>query len=169
MALRKIFFFICLVVSMLCLVAGYIIAGLWIGAVIAIITGLAWLPSRKYPGSWLPHVCLIMSVALAVVGRLTGSPPLLMICGSTVALAAWDLLLIDDSLKGRSFEEKTRRYENKHLQSLALALGCGLMMALVGRSLNFQTPFLILLLFVILVVFGLDRVWGFIKERSMHV
>lgn len=169
MALRKIFFVICLVVSILCLAAGYVIAGLWIGAVIAIIAGLAWLPSRKYPSSLLPHICLFASVCLAVVGRLTGSPPLLMICGSGAALAAWDLLFLEDALKGSLYEGQTRRYENKHLKSLALALGSGLMVAFVGRLLNFQIPFVVLMLFVVLVVFGLDRVWGYIKKRSMHI
>ena len=92
-----------------------------------------------------------------------------MICGSGVALAIWDLLLLDDAVKGSSLGEQTRRYENKHLQSLALALGCGLMVAFVGRLLNFQIPFAILMLFVILAVFGLDQVWGYIKRKSIQI
>jgi hypothetical protein len=169
MALRKIFFIICLIISTVCLTVGYVITGLWIGAVIALITGLAWLPSRKYPSSWLPHLYLFAFVCLAVVGRLTGSPPLLMICGSVAALAVWDLLFLDDTLKGISYGGQTRRFENSHLQSLALVLGCGLIVAFVGRLLNFQIPFVVLLLFVVLVVFGLDRVWGYIKKRSVHI
>jgi hypothetical protein len=169
MVLRKIFFIICLVISTVFLIVGYVITGLWIGAVIAIITGLAWLPSQKYPGSWLPHICLFASVCLAVAGRLTGSPPILMICSSGAALAAWDLLFLVNALKGSSFEGQTRRYENKHLQSLALAIGCGLTVALVGRLLNIQIPFIALMLFVVLVVFGLDRVWGYIKKQSVHI
>ena len=70
MALRKTFFVVCLVISVLCLAAGYGIAGQWIGAVMAIITGLAWLLARKYPASGLPLICLLASVCLAVVGQL---------------------------------------------------------------------------------------------------
>ena len=66
MALRKIFFVICLVVSMLCLAAGYGIAGQWIGAVIAIITGLAWLLARKYPGL---RAAVHLSVGVCLVWR----------------------------------------------------------------------------------------------------
>ena len=98
---------------MLCLAAGYGIAGQWIGAVIAIITGLAWLPARKYPDSGLPLICLVVSVCLAVVGRLTGSPPLLMICGSGFALAVWDLVFLDDALGSNSSGEQTRQYERQ--------------------------------------------------------
>ena len=169
MTLRKSFFVICLVVSMLCLAVGYGIAGQWIGAVIAIISGLAWLLARKYPFSWLPFICLLMSVGLAVAGRLTGSPPLLMICGSGVALAVWDLLLLDGDLGINSSGRPTRQYENKHLQSLALVLGFGLLVTFLGRLLNPQIPFVLLLLFVALVIFGLDRVVGYIKKRSMHI
>lgn len=166
MALRKIFFVVCLIVSMLCLAAGFGITGQWIGAVIAIITGTAWLLARKYPDSGLPFICLLISVCLAVIGSLYGSPPLLMICGSGFALAVWDLLFLDYALRSNSSEKKTRQYENKHLQSLALALGSGLLIVFFGRLLHLQLPFLMLVLFVALVLFGLDRVWGNIKKTG---
>jgi hypothetical protein len=151
---------------MLCLTAGYGLTGQWIGAVIAITSGLAWLPARKYPVSWLPHLCLFASVGLAVTGQLTGTPPLLMICGSGFALAAWDLILLDGVLGASSSEDQTSRYENKHLQSLALALGAGLLAAFLGGLLHLQIPFVAMMLFVALVIFGFDRVWGTIKKRS---
>jgi hypothetical protein len=167
--LRKTFFIICLMVSMLCLAIGYGIIGKWIGAAIAIITGLAWFLARKYPDSGLPVICLVASVCLAVVGRLIGSPPLLMICGSGFALAIWDLLFLDNALGRDSSGMLTRHYEIKHIQSLVLALCSGLLVAFLGRLFNLQFPFLILLLFVASVIFGLDRAYGYIKKRSMHI
>ena len=165
MALRKIFFVVCLVVSVLCLAVGYGLAGQWVGAVIAIISSFAWLLARKYPTSQLPLICLLVSICLAVIGRLTGSPPWLMICGSGVALALYDLLYLDVALGSNSFGEQTRRYENKHLQSLALALGSGLLVVFLGRLLlRLQVSFFVLVFFVILAVFGLDRAWGYIKK-----
>jgi hypothetical protein len=166
MAFRKIFFFVCLVVSVLCLTAGYGFAGQWIGAAIAITSGFAWLPARKYAVSWLPHLCLIMAVGLAVTGQLTGSPPLLMICGSGFALAAWDLILLEGILGTSSSGMQVRRYENKHLQSLGLALAAGLLTASLGGWLRLQIPFVAMMLFVALVLLGLNRVWRTIKKRS---
>lgn len=167
MALRKTFFAVCLVVSVLCLATGYGIAGQWIGAVMAIITGSAWLLARKYPASWLPHICLLASVCMAVVGRLTGSSPLLMICSSGIALAVWDLLLLDTALGSNSSGEQTRQCEDKHLQSLVLVLGFGLFVVFLGRLLTLQIPFVLLVLFVALAVFGLDRAWGYIKKQRI--
>jgi hypothetical protein len=163
---RKTFFIVCLVASMLCLTAGYGFTGGWIGAVIAIISGLAWLLARKYPLSWLPHICLFASVSLAVAGQLTGTPPLFMLGGSGFALAAWDLIFLDANLSTNSSGEQTRRYENKHLQSLALALGFGWLAAFIGGLLHLQIPFVAMMLFVALVIFGLERIWGTIKRRS---
>ena len=169
MALRKISFIVCLVILILSLAAGYAIAGKWVGTVIAIITGLAWLLARKYPASSLPFICLLMSVCLAVVGQLIGSPPVLMICGSGVALAVWDLLFLDHALGKCLFGEQTRRFEDKHLQSLAIALGAGLLVAFLGRLLNLQTPFVILMFFVALAALAMDRIWSYIKKGGVRI
>jgi hypothetical protein len=166
MALRKIFFAVCLVASTLCLVAGYGLAGQWLGAVIALMTGLAWWLARKYPTAELPHICLLASTCLAVVGLLTGASPGLMIGGAAVALAVYDLLLLDVALGRDSSGEQTRRYENQHLQSLALALGIGLLGVFLGRLLRLEVSFFVVVFFVALAVFGLARVWGYIEKMA---
>jgi hypothetical protein len=163
---RKVLLPLCLGISILCLAAGFGIAGRWIGAAIAVLTGLAWLFARKYPASWLPLACLVTSIFLAIVGILAGSPSWLMIFGSGVAIAVWDLLFLEDASGGNAPEEQTRRYERKHLQSLALALGCGLMTTFVGRLLHFQIPFIVSMLLVGLLLFGLERIWGAFSKRS---
>jgi hypothetical protein len=166
MALRKTFFAVCLVASTLGLAVGYGLAGQWLGAVMALITGLAWWLAQKYPTVELPHICLLASTCLAVVGLLTGASPGLMIGGAAVALAVWDLLFLDIALGSDSFGEQTRRYENKHLQSLALALGSGLLGVFLGRLLHLEVSFFVVVFFVGLAVYGLARVWGYIKKMA---
>ena len=151
---------------MVCLAGGYATAGKWAGAAVAILAGTAWLMVRKYRAGWILFICLLVSVVLAVAGLLTGSPAILMICGSAFALAAWDLLLFNSAMGNSSPDEQTRQYENSHLQTLALALGSGLLVALLGRSLSLQTPFYVLALRVVLVVVGLNRVWSSIKKAE---
>ena len=165
MSLRKIFFTVCLAASVFCLAAGYAFAGQWIGVMTAMSTGLAWLLARKYPASGLPLICLLTSVGMAVVGQLTGIPSLLMICSSGITLAVWDLLLLDVALESNSSGAQTCQYENKHLRSLVLTLSSGLCAALLGRLLTLHIPFALLILFVFLIVFGLDLIWGHIEKR----
>jgi hypothetical protein len=166
MALRKTFFAVCLAASVLCLALGYGLAGQWVGTVIAIITAGAWLLARKYPTSELPHICLLASTCLGVVGLLTGASPGLMIGGAAVALAVWDLLFLDVALGRDSSGEQTRRYENKHLQSLALALGFGLLGVFLGRLLRLEVSFFVVVVLVALAVYGLARVWDYIKKMA---
>ncbi len=166
MALRKTFFVVCLVASVFCLAVGYGLTGQWFGAVMAILTGFTWLLGQKYLTSKLPPFCLLVSTCLAVVGLLTGASPGLMICGSAVALAVYDLLLLDIALGSSSSGEQTRPYEIQHLQSLALALGSGLLGVLLGRWLRLELSFFVLVGFVAVAVFGLARVWGY-NEKTV--
>jgi hypothetical protein len=166
MALRKNFFAVSVVLSALALAAGYAVTGQWFGVVVAMITGPAWVLARKYPASSLPFLCLLTTMGLAVTGSLTGSPASLMIFGSASALAAWDLLILDAALAGNSPGERTRQYETKHLRSLALALGSGLLAAFLGSLLHLQVSFVMLILFIALAVFGLQRVWGYVKKME---
>jgi hypothetical protein len=158
-----------MIVTPLCLVSGYLVTGQWIWVVIAILTSLIWLPARKNPTSWFPSICLFANVCLAVIGLLAGSPPALMICAAGFALATWDSLILDSAIQNNSSGEQTRRYENTHMRSLSLALGFGLLLTFLGRLLELQTPFVMLLLSIGLLMFGLDYVWSSIKKRRRRI
>ena len=164
MSLRRTFFYLCLILLVLCLAGAYGIAGQWIGAILATLMGPAWWLARKYAATPLPLVCLLASVGLAVAGSLIGSPPLPLIFASALALAVWDLLLLDSALGKNSSGEQTRQYETRHLRSLMLALGSGLGAVLLGHFLTMRTPFLVLLLSISFILFALDRVWGYLKK-----
>lgn len=164
MSLRKVCFFLCLIISVLCLTAGFGIAGRWVLAVLTGLLGPGWLLTQKYPGARLQSICLLASIGFAVTGILLSSQPILMMVGSTVSLAVWDLSLLDAAIGKRLLAEQTRHYENSHLRSLALALSLGLLAILFGRFLSIQIPFIILLLSSMVLLFALDRVWVHIKR-----
>ena len=168
MSLRKIFFVICIGISALFLASGFGIAGERILALIAILMAPAWLFARKYADTWLPFICLLISVGLAVVGILIGASSRWMFLGSGFSLAAWDLLLFSAALENNPSGEQNRLYETKHIQSLVLALGFGLLLLFLGRLFTFRTPFALLILFIILVLFGLDRTLGDIKKQRVR-
>jgi len=166
MSLRKILFIICLFLATISLSSAFLSTGNWIGMAFALISAPAWLLTRKYPHSGLAPICLLASVSLAAAGLLAGAPALLMIYAAALTLATWDLLSLDLALAGDSSEEQTRRYENRHLQSLGIALGAGLLLATFGRLITLHTPFALLLFLVALAAFGLDRIWGIIKKQK---
>lgn len=161
---RNILFFACLIILTICLAAGFLVTGQQAGVLIAVSTGIFWYVARKNEFAWLPHLCLLASVSQAVIGVLTGFPPLLAIFSSAMALAVWDLLFLNTALGSTPSGEQTRRYENSHLQSLALAVVFGITAGGLGRLLNLQIPFILLALFAVLILFGLDRVWSYFKK-----
>jgi hypothetical protein len=167
MSLRKIFFIICIVITALSLATGFEIAGKWILALIAVLLAPAWLFAQKYADTWLPFLCLLTSAGLAVVGILIGSSSLWMFLGSGFSLAVWDLLLFNAALGNNPSGEQTRLYEIKHIQSLALALSFGLLLVFLGRLFTIQIPFALLILFILSVLFGLDRTLGDIKKQRL--
>jgi hypothetical protein len=163
MSLRKPLLLLSLLILTVCLAAGLGSAGIWLGVLAAVLLVPAWLLAGRSTNLWLPFLCLLASLGLAVAGRLLGAAPALMIASTAVALAAWDLTGLDASLRKASFGEQTRRYEQNHIRSLLLALGLGLFGALLGRLIELHFPALLLMLLVVCALFALDRVWVSIK------
>ena len=160
MPLRKTLSLVCSLVCAACLAAGYAMVGQWIALVAILLVFLAWLLARKWPSTWLPSTALVISVGLAATGLFAGAPPLLMILSATFALASWDQVLLDHTLTDRSSSAKTIvLFENRHDQSLAVALGLSLLIAVTGRMIRFQIPLGVMIILVILVLFSLDRIW----------
>jgi hypothetical protein len=168
-ALRRISFFICLSISSLGLAAGYAIAGQWVGSVITIMIAAAWLWARRRGASTLADVCLFSSICLGVAGLLLECPRLLMICGAGFSLASWDLLHLDRELSSSSYEAQTRRHESRHLQSLAVALICGLLIAFIGPMLHFGIPFVVMIACIVVLAFGFERIWRTLKEPARRI
>ena len=168
MSLRKIFFVICIAITALSLASGFGIAGERILSLIAILIAPLWLFARKHADTWLPFFCLLTSVGLAVVGILIGASSLWMFLGSGFSLAVWDLLLLSAALENNPSGEQNSLYEIKHIQSLVLAIGFGLLLLFLGRSFTLKTPFALLILFITAVLFGLDRTLGDIKKQRVR-
>jgi hypothetical protein len=166
MTLRKACYIICLILLFICLAVGFGSSAYWTGVVLSIIAVSGWILAKKNPDSGLPHVCLVATISLAVAGILTGAIPWIMICASGFALTVWDVLLLDHALRDNPSDENTRLYENRHLQTLALALGAGLLLIFPGRLLKLNPPFIVLLVCIGLVLYGLDRVWRYLRNKG---
>jgi hypothetical protein len=90
-----------------------------------------------------------------------------MICGSGIALAVWDLLLLDAAFESNAARVHTRQYEKEHLRSLAFALCTGLFLVFVGRLVTLKIPFVLMVLCVVLVISALDRTFSQIKKSRI--
>ncbi len=164
----RLFLFTSLVLSTLCLAGGYALAGQWTGAWLALLLCPVWLTGWKYRLPLLVYACMTAVVCLAAAGLLLESIFWLMIAGLGFGLAAWDGLLLEISFCNVPAGQNKEAARNKHLQSLALATGVGLVVAIPLHWVNLRIPFIVMLLLVILAGLGILRVWEYLKKRRLR-
>jgi hypothetical protein len=166
MLLRRTTSLACPIVCTLCLAAGHAVNGWGIVVMAGASTGLAWGLAKKWPATLLPLAAFVISIAWAAAGLLASASPLLLIVSAAFALASWDLVLFDHILADNplSSTPTIALFQNRHYRSLALALGLGTLIVLVGRTIQVQISFVIIGLFVLLALFSIDRIWRELKE-----
>jgi hypothetical protein len=163
---REYLFYICLALQVLCLSSAFILIGKWIGLVCALgLCGL-WIYMRNKQVAWEPHLLFLSSLALAAAAIITGALPALPIIGSGFSLMVWDLFLLNNDLPDPPQKVPARRYESRHLWSLSLAAASGILIALVGRQVSINPPFVLLAALILLAMFGLDRLWSLLEKTK---
>jgi hypothetical protein len=164
MPLRKILRMVCLILTALCLGIGTAKVGQWIALAAGLATLLVWLAVYKWTSTDLPPLALVFSVSLAAIGLCAGASPLLMLLGATLALANWDLAILDHVQMGNSSAKAVTLLEKKHFQCLLLALGLALLVMIAGRMIRFHIPFGVMIALVILAFLSLARVWRILLD-----
>ena len=166
MLLRRTISLACPIVCTICLAAGHAVNGWGIVVMAGASTGLAWWLAHKRPATSLPLAAFVISIAWGAAGLLASAPSWLMILSAAFALASWDLVLFDHSLADNpiSSAPTIALFQNRHYRSLALALGLGLLIVLVGRTIHMQISFVIIGLLVLFALFSIDRIWRVLKE-----
>jgi hypothetical protein len=147
-----------LTAGVICLTTGYGLVGRW--GLLAL-AGLAWL-AGVVAASWSMAVFVVL-VGLAAVGICVGARPTLMILGAALALASWDLVNWEDFVADGLPADTSAQFEWRHHTYLALALGSGLLVVIIGQLVSFQLPFGILVLLVALVLLGVDQMWRLVR------
>lgn len=157
MSLRTSLCWFYLAIAVAGLTGGYGLIAQWNGAGIVLAASAAILFSKRLAASWFTSACLMILVGLAVVGLFQGAPAFAMIPGATAALAVWDLLNLDRTMRINSSSGTAGRFEKRHVQTLSVALGLGVVMAFSGKLVPLPIPFVLFVLLILLDMYGLDR------------
>lgn len=164
-SLSRILFLVCLIFYTILMSAGYAMIRQWLWLFMVLLSASAWLFIRKYLRTWLTGILLIVSTGLAAGGKLAGIPPVLAITGAGLALAVWDLSLMDAEIVEAPVDDQTRSVEMNHLCSLGLAAGGSVVLISTGHFLHLNLPFFFLVVFILGIIVGLDRIWGYLKKK----
>ena len=144
--------YFCLLISMTCLGAGYILNGYWLIFIVFYVMGLFWLIMKKRSIFFYASSLLLAYVFLASIGMVINLSPPLMIVGCTMALASWELTLFGQSLISNQLSETTTSLGKYHLQSLSILAGASLLLSLVGLYINLQLSFGFVVILVLLAI-----------------
>jgi len=160
MNLRKTFFFGCIIASTACLGLGFGWVGAWGGVLLVTLASfLSWRAAYQKRSGWTDSAALIVSVIMAAAGLIFGALPAWMIIGAGFALGGWDLALFNRALEIGQFVQGDAAIERKHYASLGLVLVFGLLVGLLGRLIQVQLPFGVMVVLVLLALISLDRLW----------
>jgi hypothetical protein len=156
---------ICLLTSISCLGFAYLLAGYWLILLLILIMATLRIVMRKWSLFWSATILFFCLVLLAVAGMLANLSTSLMLVACTAALAWWDLTNFGQSIPVGQPSGAEVLLEKYHLQSLALAVSGGVILAIASSYLNLQIPFIGTVLLVLCTIGCLTYAMQFLVKR----
>jgi len=153
----KISALICTLGSILCLIFGFSLAGYWEIILLLPAIPLYWYFTRKVSTGLTISILLLVYVLLAAIGLLKDLSPYPMVIGCVLALAGWESAQFLLNFHDTSMDLTNPRLEYLHNKDLVIAIGFGLLLALLGLNIRLHLPFGLVAGLVLLAAFGLYR------------
>lgn len=153
----------CALVTLVMLVLGFAISGVWLG--IALATGVvsAWLLGlrNEHLNDAFVDIGLICAFALAVAGVLMRAPALLMIVAGTSALLCWSFMRFQLRVAAVKRVDHAETMTQQHMRWALIASAAGLALAglaaLVRTNFTFAAVFFIGLFATLVMSFVIGR------------
>ncbi len=164
MALKRMLFFISLVIVSLILMLDFYLSGQQaLAAAVLLPVGLI-ISALRWFRPILAHISLAGFTILTAVGAILNSGMMVMVFALLAAVASWDLIL--ELLRKTP---TTGSYDNLHLKYLGIALGFGLLGTGIGQLIHLQFPFVVLLLSGVAIVVLLDQLLSyFLQDKEAN-
>ncbi len=156
----------CLLISIACLTAGYLLGGYWlILPLMLAMAGFLFALRRQSP--FLQSSALLVGyVALAAIGIELRVSMALLIPGVSAALAAWDLAYLAETIEMAADPESIARLRRAHLQPLLIAVGGGMVLASLATIVRLDLPFGLVGALALLLVASLTRLGPQIRDTA---
>ena len=145
----------CAATATVCLSLAYLLSGYWLIILVFLAMTLFWKLLKNRSIFRTSSALLALFVVLAAIGVTVDLSTPLILIASTAALTNWDLTNFVHSVTDNQREEMKQRLENFHLRSLAVASSAGLLLSLITSYANFELPFGVALLLVLIAIGGI--------------
>ena len=158
----RLFKVLCFTLSAALLSTGYFLVGWWQIVLVFPVALLLWKIATSRPGISVPSVILGGYIFLASLGIWIGLEPCLMVYGSILALASWELQLFQAGLIGEPPHSNSGLLERSHLKSLSIVILLSFLVTTIGLNIHLRLPFGVVLFLVLLVGILLERVYFYL-------
>jgi hypothetical protein len=149
--------FVCLVLSIGLLAAGYFINGLVWPAVAILIFGILWSVGLVLRWDWVSLLGLFAAFGVAAVGLVLDLSNVFLISGALFAFLTWDLDGFYFRILKASPEDNTSSLEKNHLVRLALPVLVGAFLSAFALTVHLRTSFEWLVILVFFLFWGIGR------------
>lgn len=146
------------------LALGYALHAHWLWAGLAIGLGLGWLVGQGWGWYWPAPVGFTLLIGLAAWGVWQGLSPGWFLFSTVAALVAWDLANFAQRQQQAAPEARAAGLAGLHLRRLLPVAGLGWLLGYLALNLHFNLSFGWALLLGLLVILGLSRAIGFLKQ-----
>ena len=164
--MTRILRFVCMILSVGLLAAGYFLSGLGWPSVGLLIFGIIWIVGLALRWDWVPLVGLFASFGAAAIGLFLDLSLFFLIPAALFALLAWDLAEFHIRLRLASPEDDTTGLERSHLTRLfALALAGGGLSAF-ALTLHLKPSFEWMIVLMFLTVWGISRMVDWLLKKG---
>jgi hypothetical protein len=158
--------FICPILSVGLLAAGYFLLDLVWPAVGLLVFGILWIVGLALGWDWIPPLGLFTAFGAASLGLFLDPSPLFFIPAALFALLAWDLAGYHSRLLLASPEDDTGTLEKHHLSRLAVLVLVGGGLSAFALTLHMKPSFEWVVILMFLMFWGIGRMVNWLLSRE---
>jgi len=144
-------------VATACIAAAYLWVGQWFILPALAVLAMGWILFRRSSAAGASRWLLAGTTALAAIGAVMDLSMILMVVGVVAALGAWDLADFEETVHGCARAVDRSRLMALHAKWLALALGSGMLLALLATIANLDLPFAAAAALALVLIVSLTR------------
>jgi hypothetical protein len=154
-----------IIVTTLIFALVYTIFQQYLIAALALAAGLIWFKLEHDHDSTFVTLFFLWFLSLAILGSLNNLFPLWMLLGLCANLAAWDLSRLQARVTDAGRREIEPMLESRHLRWLFVAIGSGLLLAVLSTFVRISVNFVIFAVLTLLAMLILRASVFYLREE----
>jgi hypothetical protein len=158
--------FVCPILSVGLLAAGYFLSGLDWPAVGLLVIGVLWIVGLALRWDWVSPLGMFAASGAAALGLFLDLSAVFLIFAALCALLAWDLAEFSIRLRKISLEDDLATLEKRHLMRLVAVVLAGGLLSAFALTLRLKPSFEWIVILMFFAVWGIGRMVDWLLKKQ---